>query len=777
MKRTVVSILAALLVGSGSGAWAAGGPNAPGTAPSASSAGQATSKPASAEPAVKSAAVAASDTGGIAEIIVTAQRRSENLQRVPIAVAAVSSKALLASGVTNIGDIAAVVPGIVINRLYAGVNPYLRGIGASTTGFTSEEPVATYIDGIYIPNAASGLFAFNNIERVEVLKGPQGTLFGRNAVGGLINVITRDPTQDTQLEGYLSYGSYDTVGASVYATTGIAENLASDIALLVTNQGEGWGGNVATGSALFKRREISASFKTKWEPTPATTVTLRVLYDNNHSTQGVAFGIFPGSVAPDGEHYIDKYQIAAQFDPYLVSEQANAGLKIEHNLGALRLVGLSGYNHIDSDFLSVSNGVAGRPITGQSAVNLRLYGHSDTFSQEVQLLSAATSKLEWIVGGFYLHDHFLQTNLTTPTCVAGSCAGLPQAVRSVANQQTESVAGFGEATLHAGERTRLTAGLRYTYDHKDVSKAFREPLPGYPGATPAFLPPPNSFDDVGGVGSKASFSRLTWRGVAARDLTDDVLLYASYNRGFKAGAFNSITFANPVVRPEVLDAYELGLKSTLFDRMLQVNLSGFYYNYQDIQLRTFLSNIPGTASTLYNAAKAHISGLDTDFVLAPSKRLTISGGGEVLDAHFVLFPNGPCTSPRPITGRVLGGAVTTPCSLNGYRMPRAPRFTANIGVTYRLPTGVGDFVANATDTYNSGFFWEVDNRLRQAAYHQVSATLTWTPPRKHFDIQLFVKNLNNPYYLAGVVEASAGSADEYTPGEPRTFGARLGFHL
>lgn len=714
---------------------------------------------------------------GVGDIIVTAQRRSENLQKVPISVTAVTMQTLQANGVINAASLPTVVPGLVIQRTYAGLNPYLRGIGSITSGFTAEQPVAIYIDGIYLPNAASSIFAFNNIERIEVLKGPQGTLFGRNAVGGLINVVTRDPTTTPHVEGSVGYGNYQTYDASVYASTGLAKNLAIDFAALFHDQVNGWGVNYYTGHEIFTDRELSFSSKLKWTPTGQTTVTLRGFYDHTHTSQGVSFGVFPGSTAVDGEKFISKYVVGNPYDPYNVSTQENVGLKIEQNLGFANLVSLSGYNHIHSDFMGDSNGIVGKLTPGQFSITLHNYGAGKTFTQEVQLLSNDSSPFKWIVGAFYLHDVVDLLADTLPLCVAGVCAAAPTAIHSRASQITNSYAAFGEVTFNLGQTTRLTGGLRYTHDHKDESGAFRQPLPGYGAASPATLPPPNFFGDINSnVSPTASFSKVTWRAVLAHDFSPAVMAYASYNRGFKAGSYNLTAFANPVVAPEVLDAFEVGVKSTFLDHKVRLNLSGFYYDYKNIQLRTLAPPAPPGLAILYNAAEAHIKGIDADLVLAPTSHLTITAAATYVDARFTSFPGGTCTTPRVITGTVLGGDVSTPCVLDGYHLARAPEFTGNINATYRVPTAVGEFALNASDAYNGGFFWDVDNRLRQQPYHQVNMSVTWTSPDKRYNAQLYVHNLNQPFYLIGVTTASNGT-DDYTPGDPRTYGLKVGFNF
>lgn len=726
-----------------------------------------------AQPASSASSQSSGDAGGIEEIVVTAQRRSESSQKVPITVEAVTQQNLQATGVLNASALSAAMPSVVIQQTYAGATPFIRGVGSVNTGFTAEQPVATYIDGVYLPNAASGVFAFNNIDRVEVLKGPQGTLFGRNAVGGLINIVTKDPSFSPSFEGSVGYGSYNTVDASGYVSNGFNDKFAADFSVLYHDQMQGWGRNLVTGDRIFNDKEYSFASKLVWLPSDSTKVTLRGLYDNTNTDQGAAFGVYPGSKGTDGTPYYSEYTIANARDPSALSSQENVGLKIEQDFHRAQFISITGYNHTESDVHAVQNGIPGAPIAGQSAFNQHNRGNSDTYTQELQLLSEKDAPFQWIVGAFYMHDHFTLNADVFPTCVAGICAVSPTPIHSVGDQTLQSYAIFGEGTFNLPSSTRLTLGLRETKDDKDESKAFRTPIPGYSSSV-AVLPGPNAFGQPGAAPAKASFSKLTWRAVLAHDFTPSIMGYLSVNRGFKAGAYNPTSFTNPIAQPEVLDALEVGLKSEWYDRKLRLNLAAFAYDYTDIQLRTGAPPAPPGQTILYNAARAHEYGLDADLVFRPTNLLTINASTSLLNAKFSSFPGGACTFPRTIGGAILGGATSTPCSLKGYRLPLAPKVTANVGMSYRIPAPAGDFIVNVNDAYNGGFFWGVDNRLSQASYHLISASLSWNAPDNRTQVQVYAHNLGNAYYFVAGVEASGG-VDDYSPGAPRTAGIKLSY--
>ena len=230
-----------------------------------------------APPAELPAASKAPASAGIAlqEVVVTATRRSANLQKVPATVDVISQDAVKQLNILSVEDMQGLVPGVTIVR-NAGSVPFIRGVGTNNSGFTTETAVGMYIDGLYLANAASGTFGFNNIERVEVLKGPQGTLYGRNTTGGLVNVITRDPEAKPTVDTTLSYESYNKKTVNFYGSTPISDPLSANISVMSTDQGRGWGHNLFTGSQVMKDKASGVQLKLQWKPVAGTRVTLRL---------------------------------------------------------------------------------------------------------------------------------------------------------------------------------------------------------------------------------------------------------------------------------------------------------------------------------------------------------------------------------------------------------------------------------------------------------------------------------------------------------------------
>lgn len=724
---------------------------------------------------------AAVDEPGVGDIIVTANRRAQNQQEVPISIAAFEGETLKTMGVQSTVDLPQITPGLSITRTLVGASAFLRGVGTTTAGYSTEVPIATYVDGLYLPNSAAAAFSFNNIERIEVLKGPQGTLYGRNTTGGLIHVITRDPDRETSIDASVSYASYQTVQANFYGSTPISDTLAANVALVYIDQGKGWGRNLFTGAEVYKLNDFGVQGKLQWRPTDATKVTLRGFYDKTTTDQGNAAYIYPGSVGADGSVFLGEYNINARINPRANQRQYMVSLKAEQDLGFATLSSISGYINNRSDSLQVQTGNLGQVAPGRAPVFLAGNPQAArTYSQELNLTSNGSGPFQWILGAFYYNDKTtisadvfgLCTGPGTGTTLP--CAG-PPPLNTTGIQRTESYSAYGEGTYSVTPTTRITLGLRYTRDKKSLDGIIT-PLTGFPNSLPGL--PPGFVNRPGapfagfpnGIDTSLTFPRVTWKAVLAQDFSDDVHAFISYNRGFKSGGFNPTSFTNPASRPEVLDAYEAGVKSELFDRRLRLNGSIFYYDYKDIQLRSTAPPAPLGTSLLLNAASAKIKGFDADFIFEPLEGLTFNGGLEVLDATFKSFPGGTCTTPNTVNGVRVGGFASAPCDLAGRRLPSAPKFSYTLGVTYGFDTSIGRFLLNVNDGYKADYFWEPDNRLKQNSFHLVNASITWNATERT-SLQLFGRNLAGEYYFSSAAEGTGGN-DVHLPAAPRTYGIK-----
>lgn len=675
-------------------------------------------------------------------IVVTAQKREESLQEVPIAVSAITGESAEARGITSTVDLAQSVPSLQITNLSGRPLFALRGIGNSSVAPGEESLVSVYVDGVYISSLNGGLFSFNNIERIEVLKGPQGTLFGRNAVGGVINITTNDPSQDPQLDMRIGYGNYDTLEGSAYASLGLTENLAASVAFYGRDQNGSWGTNVFTGEEVYDNSEWAIRGKAKWDIGDRTTVRAIGEYSENDSQLGLSFAIPEGALGADGmSTNVGFFNSTGNFQPRGSIDNVGTSLNINHEFGSVDLTSISAWSKNTNEYYLDQDG------TPVPIVDVIVNATVETFTQELRLSSTNDGPLTWLIGA-YLQD----TSAEFDPLVIGGFAAAPLPFQNIFSRQlTDSIAGFGQATYDITDRTSFTAGLRYTRDKQQFN---------------ATIEGPGGFVLVQAPDQEETFSKLTWRFALDHAFTDDVLGYISYNRGFKSGVFNTVSPFDPAVRPSTVDAYEIGLKTLLADRRVRLNIAGFRYDYDDIQLQRAAAGI----TQLFNAASARTYGADLDVEIVLDGGLALTGGIGFLDTEFLSFPNAPISTPNP-----MGGNIITVGDVSGRALPNSPEWTANIGLLYTVDTGYGELQIAGNGSYTDEFFWTAGSALTEPDKFLLNGSIQWTAPSGRWDLRFWAKNITNEQYSVYSTDGQLGNF--YNPAPPRTFGGSLGVHF
>ncbi|WP_084465894.1 TonB-dependent receptor [Sphingobium quisquiliarum] len=665
-------------------------------------------------------------SGQIEDIVVTAQRRSENLQRVPVSVTAVTAEAVQALGVRGTQDLAVITPGLKVTISVGNATPFLRGVGAQSVGAGQESSIATYVDGVYIASQAGSVFALNNIERIEVLKGPQGTLFGRNATGGLVQVITRDPSQTPSVEASVGYDNFETLETKLYATGGIAPNLAVDFAGYYSHQGQGWGKNIPTGEDV-NRTPLDLSLRTKWlyEPGSDTRITLSADYSKTHSSKAVAVRAIEGAVTATGYRFNGGFwDTASDYFSDSRVEAWGGSLKVEQGLGDIRLLSISAYRNTKG-FQSFDQDASPTP-----GLVIALQPREKQFSQELQLLSDESSPIKWIFGLYYFrNDARTNPNATVYPFLSHQPGPIDQITN--ARQVTTSLAAYAQATVPLGEDTNLTGGIRYTRDRRRLSGYNQTILTFADVALPRTVAEPQKVTD----------SQPSWRLSLDHHFTPDLMVYASYNRGFKSGTFNLNALTAPPLEPEKIDAFEGGLKVDALDRHLRLNIAGFYYDYSNIQLTRTLS---GTLQIL-NAASAKIYGAEAELTAIPFQGLTLRGSLSLMHSRYTSFPDAVLITPNrdPVTGQLTGGNSISSFDASGRHTINAPDYTFNLGATYETDLGGGTLSLSGNYYRSARWFPEADNRIFQPGYELVSAEIGYSFPGDHYKVRLWGRNLTN----------------------------------
>jgi iron complex outermembrane recepter protein len=702
-----------------------------------------------------------SKPGEVSEVVVTAQRRSERIQDVPITVEAVSADTMKAAGVENVKDLSMVVPGLQIGDAVGFATPHLRGVGSTALAPGVESPIAIYVDGVYYASTTSSLFDFVDVDNVEVLKGPQGTLFGRNATGGLIQVTTRTPTDTPRFDADISYGNYQTAKTDLYVSGGVAPNLAASLAVQASGQGEGYGRNLLTGDEI-NRNNINLGIRTKWVWTPADTTTLTAAADySDRNDSYLADRLPPGASnfpatpatptspaipAQNIPNYGSPWDTAQNIDPVNRNIAGGASVRLDQDVGFAKLMDVVAYRKnsstIDWDLYE------GVPQYFDGLLD----ASESQFSEELQLSSLQGSPVIWSTGIYYFHS---ESAYDPNHVIFGPPEYNPLQILSPDEQHANSLAGYGQATIPLPEKTNLTLGARYTNENHDISG--QQTLFLTDGPVIATIPYPER---------SARFSKATFRAALDHHLTDDTMVYASFNSGFKAGGFNTGSIGDPAYGPETLNAYEVGIKTDLLERRVRLDLSGFHYDYKNIQVQ----KIEGAATGIINGGAAKLNGADLDMKLVATEALNFDLSAEYLNAYFTSFAEAPLSGPLGSMDTVVTGSAA------GKQLPYAPHFSFSIGANYVVQLQGSELDMNATVQHSGLFYLEPDNVMNQSDYTRLNSSIAWRPANHHYGVTLWGRNLTNAAVISyGGTLVSGLRTVGYEA--PRTYGITFEYHL
>lgn len=715
-----------------------------------------------------------SSAQSLGDIVVTAQKRSESLQKVPLAVTAVTAETLADTGINNLQAVTAIVPNLNIGQQQGVAKVALRGIGLENIAAGAEGSIALHLDGVFVSRSIVALSNFYDVQQIEVLRGPQGTLYGRNATGGSINITTRKPTEELSGYGTVTIGNYGRIETEGAVSGAIVPGvLLGRIAFQTANRG-GFGKNIVTGNDIDNLNTQSVRGKLLFQPAGRFTLELTADYHREQDRAGgyhyLGAGGFsapgvsrtPIGIALGGEVATNVRDIASEVDPknhvrfWGVSGRASYELSDNVELRSLTAYRDTRYVTL-SDLDSTSLKLA--PKTN--------FENDTQFSQELQL-SGKTDRLNWLLGAFYFHEND-EGGIRIP--LNNVIVGFPapgtfvQGYFSGGTITTDAVAVFGQASYEIFDDFRLTLGARYSWekkgDHDEAAFDIRTP---YDPSQPLTLRT---------LSRSTSFKSFTPRVALDYQASPDILLYASWSEGFKAGTYNLGALQDPV-RPEKVSAFEGGIKSALFDRRVRFNLAGFYYDYKDLQV----GKVVGAALLLENAATATIYGLEAEMQARLGPRVELNANGAWLHARFDHYISSDPARPFG-DGITIDPDTGAPAfNLAGNALSQSPNFTFFVGGQYRLPTNAGDFTLRGEVAWRDRTYFTPFNRLdvSQAPNVKLNAFLNWKSMDEKWNASIFIKNITNKtivgnsYVSSGLVGFPINGYLE----EPRTFGVKLG---
>ncbi|MGN6269657.1 MAG: TonB-dependent receptor [Sphingomonas sp.] len=767
------------------------------------------------------AARAQDDTGAqVEDIVVTAQRREQSLQDVPISVTAFNAGKLDALNANTIGDLDNFTPGLTINDTSVTQPSYtIRGVATDDFGIGTDPSVGIFIDGIYSGRSGASLIFFNDINRVEVLKGPQGTLFGRNTSGGAISIITNKPGPDPELTASAQSGNYGQAQLNVMGNTPITDTLFLRVDGVV-NRRNGYLKDALTHDDREREGSNSARAALRWTPIDSTDFVLAWDHDDTEKDGPASVGISIHALSTDpfGPFSND---VIGNKETRLLND---VSLTATHHAGALTLTSITSYRHFVTHNREDEDGTAD-PTRYLDTENIE---HNSSFYQELRA-GFDRGQLNAIAGVSYYHERGTQTSAVTLLSdsvdrilndVAGfpiftilnTVGGLPvfgqQFEEDMNNRAAnDSYAAFADATFTVTPRLSLTAGIRYTRDLKKftwlnggfdghgletitASGALYNAILGadaFPADASisaadffrATVGPNGLIFDNGALENVAFTRRATFNDVSPRfvvqyDLSDDQHLYASASRGYKAGGFNSVEI-NSFFAPENVWNYEAGFKSELFDRRVRLNASAYYFKYknrQSISLEDTGGELPQYI-TRSGDSEAYGIDLDAQFVL--SRDFSISATAGAIHSEWV---------KRIEQGIDISGQPTG-----------EPRFRGVLGLHYAHDTGHGtpfgdvsysytsrqltNAASRATDAAIAPFVdWSKLGRLRSPR-NIINAKIGWRAPGDRWSIAAYAENLLNEKYLRTLNTISADIFE--TPyvriDRPRFYGIELGLRF
>lgn len=689
------------------------------------------------------------------EIVVTAQKREQSLQDVPIAISAFTGQRLEKSGIDDSQSLVMVTPGLSFASDGGMGKVTIRGIGSPFLQGPGVDPsAAVYIDGVYQSRFTSSVFDLMDVERIEVLKGPQGTLYGRNATSGAIKVVSKDPGNEFGGSLSVKAGNYNLQSAKLTLDTPLIEDTLLLRTALVRNTRDGYTEDILNGYESDYEDLKAGRFTLKYFATDNLDITLHGTVINDDGD----FGAIKHFVDPDGPFFGDAMiiddprRVAHDFGPREAPTRVRAyDATIKWDLGWASLTSITGYTHNeegpwheDLDATEINGLSQGNP-SGEGG----LYFDTKTFTQEVNLTSATNDRLQWITGVYFLRDK--------PTWLTGIDVPLFSLPLSQYDTriETEAYAIFGNVTYSLTEKMRLNLGLRYSDEEKE--RTVSQIIDGV-----VVRGPESETESWDAVTPKLGLDYF---------VSDDVMLYVSAGRGFKSGGFQSVgaNAFDSAVDPEFIDAYEVGAKTSWLDNRLRFNVNAFYYDYQDLQVLSIVgSDDDGRVITeLNNAAKATIQGLDIEMSALLRESLQLDVGISLLDATFDEF---------------LSSLDGEEFDASGNHLPEAPEFTANVGIEYTHPAEVmHGYISLRADYFYSDekYFdqYERDNAT-QESFELVNARIAYVSTDESWELALFGKNLTDELVITkslpfGLIGNSA--LRDLTP--PRTYGASITYNF
>jgi iron complex outermembrane receptor protein len=719
-------------------------------------------------PGSPDAPASSTDVGGLEEIVVTAEKRSEDAQRAPVQITAISGDLLTKQTVSNIQGMAAFAPNLELSPESSNTQIFIRGIGQNSDAASDDPGSAIYIDQVYTPRQATTGSMFD-VERLEVLPGPQGTLYGRNAAGGALNIITKVPTDDFGGEVMLEGGNYSEEHAFAALNLPVSDTLALRGAFDF-NKHDGY---LTSGQDDLNSQ--ASRLTALYKPFDGFSVLLRGEYDYNRSNGD---GVVDLPLQKPSDPWYNPIAPGSDYFSQRAISKVNA--EVNYTVGDYTLTYIPAYVHFlihDNQPLGELGNYFPNPndpgtLTGFYGNLLRPDDHQQQITNELRL-AKETGGYHWVVGLYQLASN---------TYTAGADFQLPggpgpyfvQSSDGPYRVQSTSYAAFGEGTYSFTDQTRMTLGGRLSDDLKSGVGA---PFAINPGCQPVCATPFTADD---------RWTNFDWKVGVQRDLNTASMLYATVQTGYLEGGFDTvpITLSNNTYEPEKLIAYSAGSKNRFLDNRLQINDEVFYYDYRDLQVNAV--NLANGINLFFNAPKSRIYGneLNIKFLLPEGTEIGLNLG--LLSAKFVKAVLPPATVyacgpgiPASVPCQVNGTGPVSPALINyaGTDLSNSPPVSGTAYIDHNLAFRTGATLDGRISTHYEDASWALYSHLqglRKETYSKTDATLTFTFPGGKYYVALWGKNLFDAANFVTHATSNVYGLDPAYIEPPRTYGGRFG---
>ncbi len=687
-------------------------------------------QPATATP-TEAQAAPDSASGQLVDIVVTAEKRPSTQQRTPIAMTVVTGATLAANGATDINQLANIAPTVNIAQNNANTLITIRGVSSRDYTETGDPAVAVSIDNFYLQRAFALNAALFDVNRIEVLRGPQGTLYGRNATAGAVNITTNKPTDQFSLDASAEIGNYGTINTEAAVNVPLSSTLALRVAG-ARKVHDGYRDN-APATRGDDNDTTGVRAQLQWKPDSRFTALLTGEYTKIGGVGAVIKGVPYSDVQPDGTLAIGSVKNFALNNQGFTNIETKAVRgALSYDLGFATLSYFGGYQKSTLNRDNDQDGGLAFNYGFQQNENVSDQNH------EIRIVSDPHGRFTWQGGLYYFKE---VDNLLTFFQVHSTTAAPFNFYTFNYRVTSESKAVFGQVGYQLTDTLKAEAGIRYTKDKKSQV--------GFNIIAGTYSALDNHYDG----------DKVTWHAGLNWQATPRNLIYVKVDRGYKAGGYTS----NSAFGPEQITAYEGGVKSRFLDNKLQVNLSGFYYDYSDLQVQ---QNDPATAiSTIFNAGKARLFGGELESVWSVTRDAKIDLNVAYLNAKYTKF----CT--------IVAAVCPAASNYSGNTLTQAPTWSLGGGIEQTFHIGDAKLTARAQSRYQSRSYFTILNRAseQQKAYSKTDLLLTYTPNHGPYSVTAFVRNLENSTILTDSEEAgyAGGYLLQFAP--PRTYGARVSF--